>query len=69
MQPFPPVDAVRLMYQEKVQAELARQQPGCSLSPEMTATRPLRARIGHALVSIGMRIDPTARQVFQPGSE
>jgi hypothetical protein len=68
MQPFPPVDVVRLLYQDKVRAELARQRPESHSSPDLTATRSLRSRIGHVLVAIGLRIDPTAPQVMRPGS-
>lgn len=68
MQPFPPVDVIRLMYQDKFRAELARQRPESHSSPDVTVTRPLRSRIGHVLVTIGMRIDPTARHVMRPDS-
>lgn len=67
MQPFPPVDAVRLMYQEKMRAQLAWQRPGRSPISDITAMRLLRTKSGHALVSIGMRIDPAARYLFKPG--
>lgn len=67
MQPFSPVDAVRLMYQEKMRPDLARQQPGSSLSMGITTILPLRSPIERGLASSGMRIDPTSRYLFQPG--
>ncbi|HEV2128792.1 MAG TPA: hypothetical protein VGR22_09260 [Thermomicrobiales bacterium] len=69
MQPIAPPEVILLMHREMIQAELARQRrgrPAVASRPPAQPLRVVRARLGHALVAIGMRIDPSARQLPRP---
>ncbi|MDQ4044679.1 MAG: hypothetical protein M3173_04425 [Chloroflexota bacterium] len=64
-----PPEIVLLMHREMLQAELVRQRRGRQAEAALPPARPwrrVRARLGHALVAIGTRIDPSARQLPWP---